>query len=60
MGRAYDMKKKQMWVYPEFVSFMKIKAAENGKDVISYTKDLLEESDRTSKKKINNNFWRLI
>jgi len=54
------MKKKQMWVYPEFVSFMKIKAAENGKDVISYTKDLLEEADRVKKKPINNNFWRII
>ena len=54
------VKYKPLFVAPEFATFIKMKAVENNKTIVSYTKELVERSDKLKKEKINENFWRLL
>jgi hypothetical protein len=54
------VKYKRVYVDPEFFKIMKIKASENDKTIVEYTKELAQKSDRLKSKPINDSFWRLL
>jgi hypothetical protein len=53
-------KKKLIWVDPSFATMLKMKAIDNDKNVLSYTRELGEEANRLKGKKVNDNFWKIL
>ena len=54
------MKTKRVWVDSDFARLLKMKAIENDKDIISYTRELTKDADRLKGKKVNDNFWKIL
>ena len=51
---------KKISVDPNFATLLKIKASENNKTIVDYTKDLGRELEQKKGKKINENFWKIL